>query len=129
MVCVCSCAENSNRKSVNISMISLTLQSFSVSLLAPGMQNYASNVLFLFVCARNIFDLSNPILSNKYKNGRKIHNSNNCNIKRLPFEMVYHYSKRSPCIVLNCILTRKKHEVICININDIYQTVMVLIAI
>ena len=46
----------------------LDLRIVLVSVLAPGIVNDASSVLFLIFCAGNIFDNGNPIVSNKYKN-------------------------------------------------------------
>ena len=63
-----------------------------------------------YFCAGNRFENGNPRVSNKYKNGEinKNNNSNHCNINHLHFEMVYHYSKWSPCTVLNHVLMRNK---------------------
>ena len=38
-------------------------------MLAPGIPNGDSSVLFRIFCAVNIFKHGNPIVSNKYKNG------------------------------------------------------------
>ena len=48
-------------------MIGLTLKWLSGSVLAPGMPNGASTVLFLIFYAGNIFKHGNLIVSNKYK--------------------------------------------------------------
>ena len=50
-------------------MISFTLKSFSVSVLAPGMPNDAYNVLFLIFCAGNRFKHGKPMVNNNYKDG------------------------------------------------------------
>ena len=48
-------------------MIRLTLDAFLGSLHTIGMPNVVSSVL-IFVCAGNIFEHGNPVVSNKYEN-------------------------------------------------------------
>ena len=61
---------NPNRKPILLSTIVLTLKFFCRPVLAPGMPNVASTVLFLISCAGNRFKHGNRIVINKYKIGK-----------------------------------------------------------
>ena len=68
-----------------------------VQWLHPVWQFFLFYVVSYF-CAGNRFEHGNSLERNKYKNqwDEEKHNSNSCNIKHLPFEMVYHYSQWLP---------------------------------
>ena len=72
-------------------------------MLAPGITNGASTVLFIIICAGNRFRKGKKIVTNKYKNkwDESNHNSNICNIEHLTLEMAHHCSQQLHSTVLN----------------------------
>ena len=127
-------------------------------MIAPGMTNGTSTVLFVIFVLEKDSNTENPIVIHKYKNSwyGSNHNGDDFNTEHLPFGMVYHYYQRSPCTIrnngfwltaLNIVIgtstvlflilwevQRKKHNtkkeyVICINTDEIDQTVIVKIEI
>ena len=66
------------------------------------MSNGTTSLLFLIFCTVNGSKHGKGIVSNKFKNQRyeSNHNSHNCNIEHLIFDMVYHYSQHLPSTVI-----------------------------
>ena len=59
---------NSNSKPIQLSTISLTLEQYLFSALAPGMQNNDSTMLLGNFCARIRFKHEDTVVSNDNKN-------------------------------------------------------------
>ena len=78
---------------------------------------------FLFFVLEVDSNTENPMVSNKYKNWcyGSSHNIHNYNIEPLLFEMVYHYSQRSPCTVMHNIFWLTTTDVVIGNSTGLFM--------